>query len=115
MNAPKESGLAPGEDPNKTQATDRGKDTAALHGDTSPTAQTGPSEAPSDWVGRKVGKYTITGVLGVGGMGVVLACRGRLVIRASQQLLICHDSLWRRLHSTNTLPCGTTPTREGDL
>ena len=72
MNAPKESGLAPGEDPNKTQATDHGKDTAALHGDTSPTAQTGPSEAPSDWVGRQVGKYTITGVLGVGGMGVVL-------------------------------------------
>jgi len=38
MNAPKESGLAPGEDPNKTQATDGGKNTAALHGDTSPTA-----------------------------------------------------------------------------
>ncbi len=72
MNTPQESGLAPGDDLSKTQATDRAKETAQIHGDTSPTATPRPDAAPSDWIGRQLGKYTITGVLGVGGMGVVL-------------------------------------------
>ncbi len=41
-------------------------------GDTSSDAASPPRSNPEAWVGRRIGKYEITQVLGVGGMGVVL-------------------------------------------
>jgi urea transport system substrate-binding protein len=41
-------------------------------GDTTSDAATPPRSDPQAWVGRRIGKYEIMHVLGVGGMGVVL-------------------------------------------
>src|SRR6516225_5325552 len=37
--------------------------------------------AAAAWIGKSLGKYEITGVLGQGGMGVVLLARDRLIER----------------------------------
>jgi len=41
-------------------------------GDTAPDSANSLQANPAQWVGRRLGKYEITAVLGVGGMGVVL-------------------------------------------
>ncbi len=46
--------------------------TVEIRRDTTTGANIGSRDDPAEWVGRHVGKYEITGVLGVGGMGVVL-------------------------------------------
>ena len=43
-----------------------------LGGDTTPASISGLHRSPEQWVGRRLGKYEITALLGVGGMGVVL-------------------------------------------
>jgi serine/threonine protein kinase len=40
------------------------------------------AEQAQDWVGRSLGKYRVTGVLGQGGMGVVLKARDPIIERA---------------------------------
>lgn len=62
----------PGSDPSQTQVTDPAKETMNLPADTSATSTPIQQADPASWVGRQLGKYKITGVLGVGGMGVVL-------------------------------------------
>jgi urea transport system substrate-binding protein len=41
-------------------------------GDTTPASGSAAREHPERWVGQRLGKYEITGILGAGGMGVVL-------------------------------------------
>ena len=43
----------------------------AIEGDTS-AGVGGAARSPEAWVGRQLGRFNVTGVLGVGGMGVVL-------------------------------------------
>lgn len=43
-----------------------------LGGDTSDVTPNGSRIQAEDWVGQRLGKYEITGILGMGGMGVVL-------------------------------------------
>ena len=62
----------PGSDPSQTEATDPAKETMKLPADTSATSTPIQQDDPDSWVGRQLGKYKITGVLGVGGMGMVL-------------------------------------------
>ncbi len=47
-------------------------ETMAFSGNTTPTSESGLQSAAKEWVGRRLGKYQITELLGVGGMGVVL-------------------------------------------
>jgi urea transport system substrate-binding protein len=47
-------------------------ETMQLHGDTSPDGMSGLRDFPERWIGRLIGKYQITAVLGTGGMGMVL-------------------------------------------
>ncbi|MEX0677911.1 MAG: transporter substrate-binding protein [Pirellulales bacterium] len=47
-------------------------ETMNFSGDTASLSQSGLQSAPEQWVGRRLGKYEITALLGVGGMGVVL-------------------------------------------
>lgn len=47
-------------------------ETMQLQGDTSPASTSGLRTRPEHWIGRRLGKYEITALLGVGGMGVVL-------------------------------------------
>ena len=72
MNPSNQSGLSSDEDPGQTQAFNHANETTNLQGDTSPASANGKKGKSSDWIGRRIGKYEITGVLGVGGMGVVL-------------------------------------------
>ena len=44
-------------------------------GDATPASTSGLHRSPEQWVGRRLGKYEITALLGVGGMGVVLKAR----------------------------------------
>ncbi len=46
--------------------------TMDMKGDTASGAAGGLRQQPEEWVGRRLGKYEITGILGVGGMGYVL-------------------------------------------
>ena len=47
-------------------------ETMAGPGDTAAASAGGSQARPEEWVGRQLGKYEVTGVLGVGGMGIVL-------------------------------------------
>ena len=47
-------------------------ETMLIQGDTTPSATGGMRDRPEQWIGRRLGKYQITDLLGVGGMGVVL-------------------------------------------
>ena len=47
-------------------------ETMMIQGDTTPTSTGGMRDRPEQWIGRRLGKYEITALLGVGGMGVVL-------------------------------------------
>ncbi len=47
-------------------------ETMQLQGDTSPVSISALRDRPEKWIGRQLGKYEITSLLGVGGMGVVL-------------------------------------------
>ncbi len=47
-------------------------ETMLLGGDTTPASTSGLQRSPEQWVGHRLGKYEITALLGVGGMGVVL-------------------------------------------
>jgi urea transport system substrate-binding protein len=68
-------------DPDDSVKTQRDADppsldeTMQIQGDTNPAAARGPRDRPEQWVGRRLGKYEITALLGVGGMGVVLKAR----------------------------------------
>lgn len=46
--------------------------TQAMSGDTAGTPPATSPDRPDEWLGRRLGKYEITSMLGVGGMGVVL-------------------------------------------
>lgn len=65
-------------EPEDSVKTDRGSDlpsldeTMQLQGDTSPASIHGLRDRPEQWVGRVLGKYEVTALLGSGGMGVVL-------------------------------------------
>lgn len=65
-------------EPKNSVKTDRGSDlpsldeTVQLQGDTSPASIHGLRDRPEQWVGRQLGRYEVTALLGVGGMGVVL-------------------------------------------
>jgi urea transport system substrate-binding protein len=50
-------------------------ETMLLGGDATPASTSGLHRSPEQWVGRRLGKYEITALLGVGGMGVVLKAR----------------------------------------
>lgn len=47
-------------------------ETMFIQGDTTPASNSGMRTRPEQWIGRRLGKYEITALLGVGGMGVVL-------------------------------------------
>jgi urea transport system substrate-binding protein len=47
-------------------------ETMQLRGDTSPASTSGLRDSPELWIGRQLGKYQITALLGTGGMGMVL-------------------------------------------
>lgn len=47
-------------------------ETMQLRGDTSPASMSGLRDSPELWIGRQLGKYQITALLGTGGMGMVL-------------------------------------------
>lgn len=47
-------------------------ETMFIQGDTTPASNSGMRTRPEQWIGRRLGKYEITSLLGVGGMGVVL-------------------------------------------
>lgn len=49
--------------------------------DTEPRHSLSTAAAPSAWIGRKLGKYEVTGVLGRGGMGFVLKALDPLIER----------------------------------
>lgn len=56
----------------ETDGADAFGETMALQGDTAAGSQSGSRSYTEEWVGRRLGKYEINGLLGVGGMGVVL-------------------------------------------
>lgn len=56
-------------------------ETMQLGGDTKPAAASGLHNRPEQWIGQKLGKYEITSLLGVGGMGVVLLARDSTIDR----------------------------------
>jgi ABC-type branched-subunit amino acid transport system substrate-binding protein len=72
--------MTPGNNQNESvkageSAPERDLNATTCVGSNTPTGGTGPSGAGADsqaWIGKTLGKYRITGVLGRGGMGVVL-------------------------------------------
>src|SRR5690606_33021178 len=60
------------EDQVESHSPDALGETMALQGETSASPESGLQRQPEKWVGRQLGKYKVTEVLGVGGMGVVL-------------------------------------------
>lgn len=56
-------------------------ETMAMPGETAASTGAASERKPEDWIGRRLGKYEITGVLGVGGMGVVLAAHDTSIER----------------------------------
>ena len=72
MNSPEsEQSAKAQEDANLDGASGCDK-TMAFSGDTEPASESGLQTTAKEWVGRRLGKYQITELLGVGGMGVVL-------------------------------------------
>lgn len=65
-------------DPDEATKSKADKETSSLdvtmlvQGDTTPASNGGTRTHPEQWIGRRLGKYEITALLGVGGMGVVL-------------------------------------------
>lgn len=72
MSSPQGPDQSQNEDLKLTRALSRATETRDSQGDTSTGSKGRPEEDPSIWIGRQLGKYRITEVLGVGGMGVVL-------------------------------------------
>ena len=72
MNSNESEHPAPGKQNTKTNPPDINNETMAIEGDTSAEAAGGTARNPEAWVGSQLGRYEVTGVLGVGGMGVVL-------------------------------------------
>ncbi|MEX1039985.1 MAG: transporter substrate-binding protein [Pirellulaceae bacterium] len=62
-------------DPERAKDTPSLDETMMIQGDTSPATISGLRHSPEQWIGRRLGKYEITALLGVGGMGVVLKAR----------------------------------------
>ena len=60
------------EEDSKNKSSDVFGKTMAVQGDTAAASQSRSQSPSEEWVGRRLGKYDITGVLGVGGMGIVL-------------------------------------------
>ena len=56
----------------KRDGTDAFNETTIIGGDTASAPESGSRCRPDEWVGRRIGKYEVTELLGVGGMGVVL-------------------------------------------
>lgn len=56
----------------RAEATPSLDKTMQLQGDTTPASINALRNRPEQWIGRRLGKYEITALLGVGGMGVVL-------------------------------------------
>src|SRR6056297_3190864 len=66
------------DDIGKTEAAEESRsldETRLFEGDTTPATVSGLRSRPEQWIGGRLGKYEITAVLGVGGMGVVLLAR----------------------------------------
>ncbi len=61
-----------GEPADSSQSLD---ETLLLGDETTPAGRSGLHHDPNQWVGRRLGKYEVTSLLGVGGMGVVLQAR----------------------------------------
>lgn len=68
---PEQSGDADEKSVDSNNASSLGE-TMNFSGDTAPVSRRDPQSAPDLWVGRRLGKYEVTALLGVGGMGVVL-------------------------------------------
>lgn len=71
MNSNESEHPAPGKQNIKSKSPDINNETMAIEGDTSAGVR-GAARSPEAWVGRQLGRFKVTGVLGIGGMGVVL-------------------------------------------
>ena len=72
MNSPEAQQPENDEEGVNSEAEDACDETIALPNETATELSTDSRSDPQEWVGRRLGKYEITGVLGIGGMGVVL-------------------------------------------